>query len=117
MSDAPPADSVPRGTPARRTGAARADAVPRMETVGNTVPNHSGDRDMHDTLQRLFQFKAWANDGLLTALARLDRESPATGLAIKALSHTYVVDRIFFAHMTRKAHAYGSPNPSDLPTL
>jgi uncharacterized damage-inducible protein DinB len=72
---------------------------------------------MHDTLQRLFQFKTWANDELLTALARLERESPATGLSIKALSHTYVVDRIFFAHMTRTTHAYGSANLSELPTL
>ena len=72
---------------------------------------------MHDTLQRLFQFKAWADDELLTALARLGRQSPITGLAIKALSHTYVVDRIFIAHMTRKAHAYNSANLSEMPTL
>ena len=72
---------------------------------------------MYDTLQRLFQFKAWANDELLTALAKLERSSPATGLSIKALSHTYVVDRIFFAHMTRTTHAYGSANLSELPTL
>ena len=72
---------------------------------------------MHDTLQRLFEFKAWANDELLTALAELGRESPIPGLAIKALSHTYVVDRIFFAHMTRKAHAYSSANLSEMPTL
>lgn len=72
---------------------------------------------MYDTLQRLFQFKAWANDELLTALAKLGRESPIEGLAIKALGHTYVVDRIFIAHMTRKAHAYSSANLSEVPTL
>ena len=72
---------------------------------------------MHDTLQRLFQYKAWANDELLTALAELGGESPITGLAIKALSHSYVVDRIFAAHMTRKAHAYSSANLSEMPTL
>lgn len=72
---------------------------------------------MHDTLQRLFQFKAWANDELLTALARLGQKSPITGLAIKALSHTYVVDRIFAAHMRRKAHAYSSANLSEMPAL
>ena len=72
---------------------------------------------MHDTLQRLFQFKAWADDELLTALARLGGESPITGLAIKALSHTYVVDRIFVAHMTRKTHGYSSANLSEPPTL
>ena len=72
---------------------------------------------MHHTLQRLFQFKGWANDELLTALATLGPGSPITGLAIKALSHTYVVDRIFIAHMTRKAHAYSSANLSETPTL
>ncbi len=40
MSDAPPPpDSVPRGTPAHRSGAARSDAVPRMETVRITQPD------------------------------------------------------------------------------
>jgi uncharacterized damage-inducible protein DinB len=71
----------------------------------------------NSTLQRLFQFKAWANDELLTALTRLGGESPITGLAIKALSHTYVVDRIFAAHMTQKAHNYSSANLSEMPTL
>ena len=72
---------------------------------------------MNDTLQRLFRFKAWADDELLTALARLDGQSPITGLAIKALSHSYVVDRIFAAHMRRKAHGYISANLSEMPTL
>jgi uncharacterized damage-inducible protein DinB len=72
---------------------------------------------MHDTLQRLFHYKAWANDALLTALAKLDDGSPITNLAIKALSHSYVVDRIFAAHMRRENHAYTSANPSEMPTL
>jgi uncharacterized damage-inducible protein DinB len=72
---------------------------------------------MNGTLQRLFQFKAWANDELLTALARLGGESPVTGLAIKALSHTYVVDRIFVAHMRRQPHAYSSANLAEMPPL
>jgi uncharacterized damage-inducible protein DinB len=73
--------------------------------------------DMHSTLQHLFQYKAWANDELLTALAKLGDESPITQLAIKALSHTYVVDRIFAAHLRRKEHAYTSPNLSQMPRL
>ncbi|HEX3864424.1 MAG TPA: DinB family protein [Stellaceae bacterium] len=72
---------------------------------------------MHDTLQRLFQYKAWANDELLTTLARLGSQSPVTGLAIKALSHSYIVDRIFAAHVRRKAHAYASANLSEMPAL
>ncbi len=72
---------------------------------------------MQETLQRLFQFKAWANDELLTRLAALDGASPITGLAIKALSHSYVVDCIFAAHMRRERHGYASANPAEMPTL
>jgi uncharacterized damage-inducible protein DinB len=85
-----------------------------MEMSGN---HREGDFDMHDTLHRLFRYKAWANDQLLTALAKLGGESPITGLAIKALSHSHVVDRIFAAHMRRQPHAYTSANLSELPTL
>jgi uncharacterized damage-inducible protein DinB len=63
---------------------------------------------MNDTLQRLFSYKASANDELLNALAELGAESPITKLAIKALSHTYVVDRIFAAHLRRNGHGYVS---------
>jgi uncharacterized damage-inducible protein DinB len=72
---------------------------------------------MHDTLQRLFRYKAWANDELLIALAMLGGKSPIAGLAIKALSHSYIVDRIFAAHLRRKAHAYTSANLGQMPTL
>lgn len=72
---------------------------------------------MHDTLQYLFRYKAWADEQLLTTLARLDGDSQITGLALKALSHSYIVDRIFAAHLRRTAHAYASANASDMPTL
>jgi uncharacterized damage-inducible protein DinB len=72
---------------------------------------------MHDTLQRLFRYKAWANDELLTALARLGGEEPVTKLALKALSHSYVVDQIFAAHLKRKDHTYTSTNLSEMPLL
>jgi uncharacterized damage-inducible protein DinB len=72
---------------------------------------------MSDTLRNLFLYKAWANDLLLADLRNLGEDSPVTNLAIKALSHTYVVDRIFAAHLTGKSHAYTSANLSRLPTL
>jgi uncharacterized damage-inducible protein DinB len=72
---------------------------------------------MNDTLRRLFQYKAWANDELLTALAKLGDDSPITKLAIQALSHTYVVDRIFAAHLRRSGHGYASANSSQMPAL
>ena len=72
---------------------------------------------MPDLLNRLFRYKAWANDELLTALARLGDETPVTNLAIKALSHSHVVDRIFAAHLRRTGHDYTSANPGQLPAL
>jgi uncharacterized damage-inducible protein DinB len=70
-----------------------------------------------DTLQLLFSYKLWANDELLTALAKLDASSQVTGLAIRALSHSYVVDRIFAAHLRRKTHGYSSANLRVMPNL
>jgi uncharacterized damage-inducible protein DinB len=72
---------------------------------------------MHDTLNRLFRYKAWADDALLTALAKLGDDAPVTHLAIKALSHSHAVDRIFAAHLRRKDHAYASANLGQMPTL
>lgn len=72
---------------------------------------------MDGTLHHLFRCKAWANDELLTRLSQLDDNSAITALAIRALSHTYVVDRIFAAHIRRDAHAYPSANLSEMPTL
>lgn len=72
---------------------------------------------MQHTLHRLFRYKAWANDELLAALAKLGDDAPVTQLAIRAMSHAYVVDRIFAAHLRRTDHAYTSANPSHLPTL
>jgi uncharacterized damage-inducible protein DinB len=69
------------------------------------------------TLHRLFRFKAWANDALLTALSQLSPDSPIIGLAIPALSHTYVVDQIFSAHLRGETHSYASANPDEMPTL
>ena len=72
---------------------------------------------MQETLKRLFQYKAWANAALLTALAGLGEESPVATLAVKALSHTHVVDRIFAAHLRHDRHSYASANLEHLPAL
>lgn len=77
-----------------------------METTGQIS---------HGALQRLFRFKAWANAELLTVLTGVD--GAVLPLAIKALSHTHVVDRIFAAHLRREDHAFASANLSELPTL
>jgi uncharacterized damage-inducible protein DinB len=105
---------------------ARNDRGPGAEGIVLLAPrippwraNHSGAGDHHmlDILKRLFRYKAWANDELLTALARLGNKAPVTNLAIQALSHSHVVDRIFLAHLGRRDHAYPSANLSHMPTL
>jgi uncharacterized damage-inducible protein DinB len=73
--------------------------------------------DMNGSLRRLFRHKAWADDELLTALAQLGDHAPATKLAIKALSHSFVVDRIFAAHLRGLDHPYDSANLTDMPML
>jgi len=72
---------------------------------------------MNETLMRLFRHKAWADDELLTALAKLGEENPVTGLAIEALSHSYVVDRIFAAHLRRTDHSYEAAKLTEMPKL
>ncbi len=72
---------------------------------------------MRDTPQRLFGAKAWANGEALTAMEGLDPASPSTEIAIRLLNHTYVVDRIFAAHLERRSHAYTSANDSRVPSL
>jgi uncharacterized damage-inducible protein DinB len=74
-------------------------------------------REMHRLLNLLFQYKAWANEALLASLAELEDGSKILAPAIKALSHTYVVDRIFLAHLRGKEHDYHSANMDELPTL
>jgi uncharacterized damage-inducible protein DinB len=72
---------------------------------------------VNETLQRLFRYKASADNELLRALSKLGAESPITKLAVKALSHSYVVDQIFAAHLRRRQHGYPSANLSEMPTL
>ncbi|HVY98519.1 MAG TPA: DinB family protein [Dongiaceae bacterium] len=72
---------------------------------------------MPDALLHLFRYKAWADDALLTALAGRAGDSRIVGPAVKALSHSHIVDRIFAAHLRRRPHGYASANPSAPPGL
>ena len=70
---------------------------------------------MYETLQRLFRYKEWADDQLLKALGRQPGKAQVTELAIRALSHSFVVDRIFAAHLRGAGHGYVYPNLVQLP--
>jgi uncharacterized damage-inducible protein DinB len=73
--------------------------------------------DQVSTLERLFRYKATANNEILAVMSQFDDASPAKEIAIRVLSHTYVVDRIFAANMTGAEHGYTSANSSRAPSL
>jgi uncharacterized damage-inducible protein DinB len=70
-------------------------------------------------LHSLFKYKAWANDELFAGIEKFDPAVHQTQrhMAIRILNHTYVVDRIFAAHLIGKAHAYTATNTPETPTL
>jgi len=70
-----------------------------------------------DTLQRLFRYKASANHEVLTTMKQFQDGSPAREIALRVLNHTFIVDRIFAANLTRTDHGYTSPNDGQGPTL
>ena len=72
---------------------------------------------MNILLRDLFAYKAAADDELLTRLAGLGTDARIPPLAIQALSHTYVVDQIFAAHMKGETHGFTSANLTQQPTL
>lgn len=69
------------------------------------------------TLVRLFRHKAVADERTAAAMQGLDARLPATDIARRVLGHTYVVDRIFAAHLTGTRHGHASANPAALPAL
>lgn len=66
-----------------------------------------------------FEFKAWANEELVSALRHLDGEKHGAErhTSIRLLNHIYVVDRIFAGHLTGTAHGFTATNTAETPTL
>jgi uncharacterized damage-inducible protein DinB/putative sterol carrier protein len=69
------------------------------------------------TLERMFSYKAKANNEIFAAMRQFEDASAAKEIAIRVLNHTYAVDRIFAANLRRAEHGYTSPNPSQAPSL
>lgn len=70
-------------------------------------------------LTTLFEYKAWANDRLFTALLGLssDTQQRERHDATRILNHVYVVDCIFEANLQRRQHQYKGLNTPETPTL
>ncbi|HEX3406656.1 MAG TPA: DinB family protein [Caulobacteraceae bacterium] len=73
--------------------------------------------DQVSTLERLFRHKAQANRDMLEAMTGFEDGSPAREVAIRTISHTWVVDRIFAAHLSGTQHGFGSANQAEAPSL
>jgi len=73
--------------------------------------------DQISTLERVFSYKAQANQETLMAMRQFDDASPAKEIAIRVLNHTYAVDRIFAGNATGTEQGYTSPNPGHAPSI
>ena len=67
----------------------------------------------------LFRYKAWADEGLITGLAKLDEGSSRDEYytAVGILNHAHIVDRIFVANLQRVRHAYTKTGTAEVPKL
>ena len=70
-------------------------------------------------LTEMFQYKAWANDELLTSLRTLDEvtHQAERRTALLILSHAHVVDHIFVANLQRMRHGYTATGTAEPPNL
>lgn len=71
------------------------------------------------TLVSLFQFKAWSNAELFTALATVDATKHQTErhTAIRLMNHIHTVDQIFVANLQANTHAFNATNTPETPSL
>jgi uncharacterized damage-inducible protein DinB/putative sterol carrier protein len=89
----------------------------RDNVICAECPRKEQNMNQTSTLEQLFKYKAQANGEVLAAMRLFDDASPARDIAIRILSHTHIVDRIFAANLTGAEHGYTSANRSDAPTL
>jgi uncharacterized damage-inducible protein DinB len=70
-------------------------------------------------LTSLFKYKAWANQGLITALQGIppDADRRQRAVAILTLEHTSIVDRIFQARLKGEAPAFEAVVSGRTPAL
>lgn len=68
-------------------------------------------------LNTLFQYKMWADNELLCAMAHLEIDGAERHTATRIMNHVHVVDNIFMAHLQQVSHPYGATNTSETPTL
>lgn len=72
-----------------------------------------------DLLRHLFDYHGWANDELLTALARVDRAAHTDiyDTALRLMDHVDVVEQLFAAHLSGQAPPCTTTQTTKLPSL
>jgi len=74
-------------------------------------------------LQTLTQYKAWANERILSAIASLPAGEATKarktrfGNMVHTLNHVYVIDRVFQAHLEGRPHHFEARNTPTHPPL
>jgi uncharacterized damage-inducible protein DinB len=74
-------------------------------------------------VRQLTRYRAWANKLIFEAVAALPGEEalkPRPGAfrnMVHTLNHSYVIDRIFQAHLEGREHGYTARNTADCPAL
>lgn len=74
-------------------------------------------------LRLLARYKAWADDVIYDAAARLpegEAEKPRQSVfrnLVHMLNHVYVIDRVFQCHLEGRAHGYAARNTEKYPPL
>ena len=76
-----------------------------------------------DTLRTLMRYKAWANDLVFAAAAKLpEAELTAPrkivfGNLVRTLNHVHAMDEVWRAHLEGRPHGYATRNPEACPSL
>ena len=74
-------------------------------------------------IRQLLRYKAWANDLIFAALAKLPVEALVEpqpiifGNLLRTLNHTYAMDYVWQAHLQKTPHGLTSRNPDYCPPL
>ena len=76
-----------------------------------------------DTLRTLMRYKAWANELVFAAAAKLpEAELTAPrkivfGNLVRTLNHVHAMDEVWRAHLEGRPHGYNTRNPDTCPAL
>ena len=74
-------------------------------------------------LETLMRYKAWANELIFPAVAKLPEEELTAprkmvfGNLLRTLNHVYAMDDVWRAHLEGRAHGYTTRNPEACPPL